>query len=154
MAGYQFTGEKYNTKMTTKEIAKAVRDEVKAALKSGALPAGAKISVRLDQGSTSSSIYVTVKELPEGVCCPFTAEYLTYYKEARPRGFVEPFRGENRFVPPVAKMLRTLEEMLNAYNRDRSDTQSDYFNRRFWDNVSLDYNLEKMECYAHLMGDL
>ena len=152
MAGYHFTGTKYNSQMSTKEIAKAVRDEVKAALKSGALPAGAKISVRLDQGSTSSSIYVTLKELPEGVCCPYSEEYLAYYKEAKPRGFVDPFRGESRYIPLVADMLKKLGEMLNAYNRDRSDTQSDYFNRRFWDHVEVAYELGKEERYTHLMG--
>jgi hypothetical protein len=50
----------------TAEIAKLIRNDIKAAVKAGKLPTGIKVSVTTDTYSMGSSIRVSVRELPAG----------------------------------------------------------------------------------------
>lgn len=127
-----FVGTKFDSNRDVAEIAKLFRADVKAALKTGALPAGLKVSVKIDRYSMGCSIDVTVAALPEGICCPFSQEYLRYVKEEEYGGF-----HGSRYVPSCKAMLDTLNEMLQAYNRNASDPQSDYYNVKFSGSVGL-----------------
>ena len=58
------TGNKYTNKLSTTEISKKVREEIKEAKKKGVIPKSAKISVTTSYFAGGSSIDITVRELP------------------------------------------------------------------------------------------
>jgi hypothetical protein len=43
----------------------------------------------------------------------------------------------------VRALTTTLTEIVNAYNRDNSDSMSDYFDCRFHGSVGVDYDLSR-----------
>ena len=43
------------------------------------------------------------------------------------------------------QVLKTLEHMLNAYNYDGSDPQTDYFNVNFWGHAEYSYTILQAE---------
>jgi hypothetical protein len=104
------------------EIAKLVRADIKAAVKAGTLPKG-KYSVKSD----FKSIDVKVSDLN-----------ITVYSEAAltspGRVYVYELYSER-----MAAALKTLREIHGAYNYDGSDLASDYFNVRYYGDVSLDW---------------
>lgn len=127
-----FTGAKFDRSLSVKEIAARIREDFKAALKAGDLPAGLKLSVTTDYSSTSAAIRVRIKALPAGLQ-RHTAEYLAH-QAAHPHDF---FRGERR-TPEIKALLAKLSEMVNAYNFDKSDIMTDYFHKRFYDSITFD----------------
>jgi hypothetical protein len=111
-------GSKYlaSRDLDIKAIAKLVRADIKA-LK---LP-GVECSVSIERYSGGQSINVRVKAAPVQI---WTDEYIA----ANPHDY---FEGDRRTEEAQA-LLAALESTLQAYNMDRSDTQSDYFHVRFY----------------------
>jgi hypothetical protein len=127
--------------MDTKTIAACVRSDIKAAIKAGALPKGTKVSVRIDCGTLHASIALSVTELP-GV--------VLHNRECVLRQWSDPYAYiEYRIVPintPEAQaVLKTLQGIVSAYKRDRSDIQSDYFDVNFFDTVRFSSDLESAD---------
>jgi len=116
-----FTGTKYEISMDVAEIAKRIRADIKAAIKAGTIPA-IKTAVRTKRYSGGQSINIDIKSWDGPVkdeaaiveswqCKPYT---------------------------PALKATRTvLEDIMNAYNMDRSDSQSDYFHCHFYGHVNV-----------------
>jgi hypothetical protein len=134
-------GEKYDSKLNTTQIAARFREDVKAAVKSGALPKGLKLSVRSSYYSGGSSIDVAIKEAPVTVL-------------AEPRLFdecAEPNKHSNEHMMTLeAEVLQAkIERMLQAYNFDGSDIQTDYFNVNFYGHVRYASELERGERDAY-----
>ncbi len=134
-------GKKYEKGLDVKEIAKRFREEVAEGVKTGTLPKGLKVSVKISRYSGGRSIDVEV------VACPFAV--------ANPeRLAVELAQGKNTFLPechypiltPAAKELQTkLDGMLQAYNFDGSEIQSDYFHVNFYGNAKISWKLLDLE---------
>lgn len=97
-------------------VAKLVRADIKA-LKI----AGLVCSVRIDRFSGGQSMDVRVKVSPVQI-------WTDAYVASNPRDY---FEGD-RFTPEAKALLAQLEAVLQAYNRDDSDIQSDYFSVRFY----------------------
>jgi hypothetical protein len=133
-------------KMTTTEIAKAFRSDVKAAKKAGKLPKSLKLSVRTEYFSMGSSIDVRVKSAPFALV---SADNVLFCA-ARPNE--TPDRDLHRYTPEAQDLLETLSGMLNAYNEKDIDSQTDYFNVRFWDHTEIDHDTERNERDAILAG--
>jgi hypothetical protein len=127
-------GNKYEStrNMTTAEIAKAFRADVKAVTKAGKLPKGLKLSVRTRYFAGGSSIDVTVKGVPAG----YPVVNPSYDPEWRAGAPVN-----DRYSPEFRKVLDTLKALLDAYNFDGSDTMTDYFHVRFYGHVNVGYRL-------------
>lgn len=121
-------GSKYDKNLTTVEIAALVRKEIKAAIKSGALPKG-KYSVRKDH---HKSITVCISGLGFLVANPD-------YNRLGERDFVVHQPAERRYTPRARATLKAVEAMLEAYNYDGSDIMSDYFDVNFYSSVNLDW---------------
>ncbi len=138
-----FQGSKYDANLDTAEIAKLVRADIKAAVKSGTLPAG-KYSVRIERYSMGSSISVRIGDL-DGVL--FEPEYLVRGEEFLRGGPVlmadDRIAYPSRYLPWVNETVSMVEEMLNAYNHDRSDSMSDYYDVKFHARVTLDSDWER-----------
>lgn len=130
-------GPKYEaTKNLSKvEIAKLIRQDIKAAVKDGRLPKG-KYSVRTHLYAGGGSIDVNVI----GVSIPlFNPDRIQLEID-------EPYRSHSEFICPIhtpeAKgMISTLEAIRDAYNYDGSDSMTDYFDVRYYGSVSIDWRL-------------
>jgi hypothetical protein len=125
-------GSKYDEvkSLTTTEIAKRIRADIKAALDNGCLPM-AKYSVRTEYFSGGSSIHVHVKEL---TFCPYTQAYLDADKAAW-RGF-----NDTTYVGAWLQAKKAVERIVAAYNYDGSEPMIDYFHVNFYSSVDLDHD--------------
>ncbi len=133
-------GEKYEAtkNLSRVEIAKLIRADIKAAQLLPAsdprsLPRGMKVSVR----SPDRSINVVIVEFPGRVLNP--AAVLMH--EVLPSVFQE----IPRHSKEAARCLGVIEAIKEAYNYDRSDIQTDYFDVRFYGSEGFAWELEKAE---------
>lgn len=129
--------------MSTTDVAKSFRADVKAAIKAGDLPKGLKLSIRTKYYSGGSSISVDIVAFPGRV---LNAERIKWDAE-NPHGtyYNCPESVRELHNGAVCATLAKLEAMLDAYNFDGSDSQVDYFHVRFYAHVGVDYRLEKEE---------
>lgn len=138
-------GEKYESTKDLRiaEVAKLIREDIKAAVKAGALPVGLKVSVRSESFSGGRAIRMSVTRLPWGFVllnrARLAAEIENPLQDSR----------EPRFSPEALALTEKLDAIAWAYNYDGSDTQSDYFHVRFYDGkAGFDYGLETAEIAA------
>jgi len=121
-------GPKYDENLSTTEIAKRFRSDVKAALAAGELPKGLKLSVRTDYFSMGSSIDVRIKEVPG----------------LRVRN---PERETNQDAPwatPEAWALKErLQGMLDAYNHDGSQPEVDHYDVNFYGHIQFALGIDR-----------
>ena len=135
-------GARYDRTLTTTEIAKRFREDVKAAQAAGDLPLGLKLSVTTKYFSGGSSIHVVVKAVHAGFrLIPEEWMNRRLTSSSYPTG-------TSRFTEAAADLLKTLERMLAAYNHDGSDSQTDYFDVRFYGSVRFSSDLEQAELAA------
>lgn len=125
-------GAKYRAGMTGPEIAKAIRADIKAAQKAGDLPA-MKVSVRCESSSLHNAIRVFVKAWDGQVWSTARALY-----DLRNPGAYNPTRFYSRSAESVLDGLRAI---VAAYNYDRSDVQTDYFDVNFYSTVDFSSDL-------------
>lgn len=127
-------GSKYEqTKdLDIKEIAKLVRQDLKDAVKAGVIPNG-KFGVRIDRFAGGQALNVTVQELD--ICMyNLTGDEINEKHASR------------RDVTPEAKaVLKEIEQIISAYNFDKSHVQTDYFHVRFYEHVGFDYDFLQRE---------
>lgn len=130
------TGTKYERSMDTAEIAKRIRADIKAAQKSGALPASLKVSVRTSRFSMGSSIDVSVVAAPVQV---HASDFIAHHVATKGREF---WAGE-RYTAPARALLAKLEAIGEAYQRSEHDSQADYHNTNFYLHVKFGWELEQ-----------
>jgi len=134
-------GKKYDRSLTNKEIAAAIRQDIKAAIAKGKLPKSLKVSVRYDHFSGGSSIDARVTAWPEGFMwlnpdwCVLTTEKPNQYHDRVPR-----------YTKQAEAVMETLKEIHGAYNHDGSDSMVDHFDVKYYGDVGVDWELEKPEC--------
>jgi hypothetical protein len=128
------TGSKFDKNLDVAEIAKRVRKDIAEAVKAGKMPKGLKCSTRINRFSGGSSIDISIEALPVSfkvwdrafVRFDVANKGMVYYEGAR-------------LTKEARTLLDTLEALLNAYNRQDIDTQTDYFNVRFYGHVDYNY---------------
>jgi hypothetical protein len=119
----------------TAQIAARIREDIKAAVKSGELPS-AKYSVKTDKYSMGSSINVVASGLPFPVINADAfmvgpgASYAMFDRE----------HFESRFTPAAQEVEKKLNAIVDAYHWNRSDPMSDIYNERFARDVRLTEN--------------
>lgn len=155
-------GHKYNSNLTTKEIAKLIRQDIKELKLTK--KNGYKISVTSDSFAGGSAIDITVKETP---FAKYTPEYLEYWSLKsdiercdwiRSKGiglegycrrdqttweyhlFSASDATYGRFTPEMEKLRTVLRYLLDMYRRDDSDSQIDYFDCNFYANIRIEEN--------------
>lgn len=112
-----FRGNRYDSKLTTVEIAKLIRADIKAALSEGKLPAGVKVSVRSSSFSGGSAIDITITEVPEGTVI-FNQDFDDHRR--------------NSYTDQVFGWMELLRDIGLQYNRNDSDIMTDYFSVNFY----------------------
>jgi hypothetical protein len=118
--------------LDTAEIASRIREDIKGAVKRGALPK-AKYSVRIDRYSMGSSVDVVASELPFPV---LNADAFRVRPGETWMSF-DSDRFRSRFTPEAERVERALNEIVDAYHWDKSDSSTDYYNERFARHVKL-----------------
>ena len=109
------------------EVAKLVRADIKAAVASGELPEGSVASVRIQRFAGGKSI-TAVLAIPGVVrLSPEETE------AGRSNRVPKPWLTRVAYNAEAA-----VERIVEAYNYDRSDSQSDSFNVRFYAHVSVE----------------
>jgi hypothetical protein len=138
----KYAGAKYQQGRDTAEIAKMFRADVKAAIKAGELPTGLDLGVRVQRYAGGSSINVTIKACP-GLQVSNPGHVLA--QEAIPYVFVEDIRIRFIHTEAARALMAKLEGMLEAYNRSEVDTQTDYFNVKFYGHVTFATEFSKAD---------
>lgn len=136
-------GSKYDATrdLPTKEIAKRIRADIKDAIRGGVLPA-IKTSVRYRSFAGGSAIDVTVTALPEAfpMLSPKFASWCRQFPADR---WCAPMSLQDQHSPERSSMMTRLKSICDAYNRDNSDSMTDYFDVRFYGSVSIDTDVAR-----------
>lgn len=128
-------GSKYLAGRRTKEVAACVRADIKAAIASGVLPKGLKVSVRYESYSMGSSVNVNVTAAP-------TMLVLNPVRIAMQRADRPERELQSRHSPEMTLVLQTLKGIVYAYHRSNDDAQSDYFDSNFHAHIGVSSELE------------
>lgn len=136
------------------QVAAAIRADIKAAVKAGNLPgAPVKYSVRKRSYAGGFSIDIEAQDWPEAyVPCegeapsrfsefgPYVCQHYMCAGRARAEG--QPVSGDHReyknLSPEGASVIKKLEAISWAYNYDGSESQVDYFDRRFYGSIDIE----------------
>jgi hypothetical protein len=137
--GREVRGSKFDGSLDVAEIAKRLRREIREAIKAGTLPKGLKTSVTIDRFAGGQSCDIRIKALPFPLLNPD-------WRRSRPASGLDLYTGQARDV------LDELSRMLGAYNRDNSDSQTDYFDVHFYGHVGVHWEYEKA-CRAAQIAD-
>lgn len=133
-------GSKYDGTLNVRVIAKMVRADIKTATGTipHLLPKGLKAAVKIRRYSMGQSIDVTIKVAPgvtvlnptrlaEEIAAPHVCSRLPIHTD------------EARAILDAVKVI------VEAYNFDGSDIQTDYFHVNFYSDVKFDYAIEGEE---------
>jgi hypothetical protein len=132
--GERFGELDMSNKYDIKHIASLVRGEIALARKAGLIDKGFRTSVQVGGGTLTSSINIKINALPEGLELYTDAYKRGEYKHRR-------FTDEDRYCVEYLKLRELLDGILNLWNYDNSDTMSDYFDRNYYGEVGVKWQL-------------
>ena len=112
------TGSRYadTATLTTTEIARRIRADLKTAQTDGTLDATLKFSVKTEYFAGGSAVNATIKGYTGTLLGPDQ-------------------HGRERWTPQARELAGTVRKIVDAYNYDGSDTRADYSNKRFHSHV-------------------
>lgn len=113
------------------EIAKRMRADVKALR----LPKGIKVSVRCDRFSGGQSIDMRVT-VPESFI--FHSEAMASWHKQFGDRKLPPLSREEQMSAEYNELKAKLDAIHGAYNRDNSDSMTDYFDVRYYGHVTIE----------------
>jgi len=117
------------------EIAKAMRADIKRAVAKGTLPDGPTYSVTSEHYSGGQSINITVRGW-SGAWVDCDGSCTSYWCSARNDS---PHASAHKVLNPAARRAQiVLERIHGAYNHDGSDTMTDYFDVRYYGQVTFE----------------
>lgn len=122
------------------ELAKLVRQDLKAALAAGELPRG-KYRVRISRYSMGQEMAISLADTGKSWCI---AKACHAYQDRAPSAAYA-----DGFTTEYHQVVEKLEAIANAYNYDKSDSQTDYFDCNFHLTVEIaDARAERERIYA------
>lgn len=124
-AGYAGSNYERTERVYGRELTQQIRQDLKRARQDGFIPPG--YTVRVNQSGSSSmhqSINVTITP-PEGRSPFFRGRQWVY-------GEIEEVPLEK---PSDSIVHQRIETLVNSYTRDTSNSQVDYFNRKFYEHI-------------------
>lgn len=117
-------GSKYDGSLSTTEIAKRIRADIKAAVAAGELPGKpVSYSVRSAYFSGGSSIDVTIRDLPDAFV---------------PEGERDRIERKSWLTREAFRVLSVVEAIHWAYNHNGSESQVDYFDVNYYGHVEIE----------------
>lgn len=133
-------GSKYeaNKSKSLTALAKLMRQDIKDAKMRGQLPKSVKVSVRTSRYSGGGSIDVSITALPEGQNL-YSHDYIKATNNlTEPPPYGEPI---SQYSEAVTGWIEVLKQIHGAYNRDNSDSMTDYFDVNYYGSVGIDCDL-------------
>lgn len=131
---FKFTGSNY-TGLSTKETASEVRKHLKDILP----------EVKFSITSDYNHISITIKQ------SPYNHSVCEYSPNREPREYREFEAEHNRELIAIKDYC---SKLLDSYNYDDSDSQSDYFNTHFYDSVSIDDKYIQIDQTEEVKADI
>lgn len=142
----EFRGTKYDATrdLPLTEVCKRIRQDIKDAIAGGRLPK-VKVSVRKRD---YRAVTLMVTEVPDSFRL-YDSEYLAWardnpsddkYGNGPYYDYGMPHRGQ-RMTAEYENVLEVLTEIAQAYNRDNSDSMTDYFDVRFYKTIEFCWKL-------------
>lgn len=128
--GRGFEGAAYQatSRLDITEIAKRVRVNLRNAAELGSLPAEMTFSVRISRFANGQSLDVDLSGMPDT---------WTYVSPGLEPNYAEHIPWHGGYTPAAKAVKSYVESMVEAYNRDDSDSQSDHFDVRFYSTVKI-----------------
>jgi len=129
-------GGKYEEtqRLSTPEIAKRIREDLKEAVKLGYLPKQFKASVTTESFSMGSSLSLTVKDMP--------ADFKMFERDPDPmRERYGHITDDLAMTPQAKELMDNLNAMVNQYRYQDNDPMTDYFSTNFYSHVEFDSDL-------------
>lgn len=125
-----YRGSKYAGYRDAADIARDYRRDVKAAQADpvSPVPADARISVRVEKFSGGQAIDVQIRDMPDA---------WTYVAPGTEPDYINNYPTNGGTTPEATAAIKELERLLNAYNRNNSDPQTDYFDVLFYGRVDV-----------------
>lgn len=138
-------GSKYEATrdLDIKDIAKRVRADIKQAIKVGRLPKGTKTSVKIDRFSMGQALDITIKAIPVEIYNPNYAKATKGFTDYHCEEASNVRQSEGQYSQDLQSAIKALECIGHAYNRDNSDSMSDYSDVRFYLRVDVDYDVRE-----------
>lgn len=133
-------GAKYDKNISSKEVAARVRNDIKAAIKTGELPEGLKVSVRYEGFSGGTSVRASITAWPKDFLW-LNPQWVIANKE-------NPDRYQDRtprYTKKGQKVIDTVESIRDAYNHDGSDSMTDHFDVKYYGSTDVWWELERPE---------
>lgn len=115
-------GANYDGNMTTKDIAKLLRKEIKT------IAPNTKWSITSDY----SRIKVNLMEAPFEVFMPENTHKDSGYLQIN-----EYYLNDMHLTPEAVKIFKEIKEFLWSFNYDDSDSMVDYFDRKFYEYFAI-----------------
>lgn len=143
-------GAKYEAtqRLDVAEIAKRMRKDIAEAIASGTLPTGIKVAVNIRRFSGGCAIDMRVRALPTGMDL-HSADWLRWNRDFPEAGYhLCPIR--ECWSPEAAAALERLKAIHSSYNRDNSDSMSDYFDVNYYGQAEFDWQLRSNAKAAEL----
>ena len=129
-------GARYEAGLRGPEIAKRVRADIKAAVAKRALPA-ARYSVRSGFATHAMTIDVTISDVEVLV---LNVERLAH-DHAHPHASCSiPWMSDE-----ASALIDAVRAIVNAYNFDNSDSQTDYFNVNFYEQIDFAHDMVRAQ---------
>ena len=121
-------GAKYEESVDLAEVAKRIRKDIAARVKDGTLPA-AKYGVRISRYSQGQSLDVRISGLPFDIVNPARVRQDVFEPNAWPTLV--------RHTNLANCVLEDVRAIVDAYNFDGSDPQTDYYHTNFYGTVDF-----------------
>lgn len=118
-------GSKYIPHRPTRDVAKDIRADLKAAQKTGAIPADVNVSVRTRSFSGGAAIDVTLTGWDDD----------KIWHQETVENPVGPGYVKNTLTPQAKAIQAHAKSIVDAYNYDNSDPMTDYFEVDFYGSV-------------------
>lgn len=120
-------GSRYNSNLSTKDIAKLIREYIKETFPTW------KFSVTSEYFSMGSSISVILMEAPYEIYTKETLSQITEEEYGRKQSFNYCISDrDNIFNQDTKDVLKNVVDFVNSYNYDDSDSMVDYFDTNFY----------------------
>lgn len=136
-------GAKYDAtqRLDTAEIAKRMRADIAEAIATGTLPKGIKVSVNIRRFAGGSAIDMRVRALPAGMVL-HNVDWLRWNRDNPDAGYnLCPHR--DCWSAEAGSALDRLKAIHSSYNRNNSDSMSDYFDVNYYGQAEFDYDLRR-----------
>lgn len=137
-------GINYDPNLTVKEVAATIRTHLRRAVKAEKLGTATKVSVRYDSysGGSAIDVTITVPKVKVTADTPGAQEMEDRWGEKhwvvkREDDHSAGIYPDDVIEPGAREAKAKVERFVATFNRNRSNTQIDYFDRRFYGSVTL-----------------